>query len=84
MELAANGAPVDCTVSVTAIQAITFEPVTAATFDFRPPQGLLLPVNMNHAVLPARFQQPLVNVTITQDNSLAVILMDNLHYSVST
>ena len=81
---AANGAPVDCTVTVTAIPQIGFAPVVAATFEFRPPEGLLLPVNMDHAVLPARFQQPLVNVTLTQDNAMAVILMDNFHYSVST
>lgn len=82
--LAANGAPVDCTVSVTGIQQITNEQLAAATFVFQPPEGLLLPVNMNHAVLPARFQQPLFNVTLTQNNDMAVILMDNLRYSVST
>ena len=38
---AANGAPVDCTVTVTAIHQISFAPVVAATFEFRPPEGLL-------------------------------------------
>lgn len=82
---AANGAPVACTVTVTGFLQGTYEAVSpAASFQFSPPEGLLLPVNMNHAVLPARFQQPLFNVTITQSNSVAVILMDNLRYSVST
>ena len=81
---AASGAAVDCTVTVTAIQQTSFAPVVAATFEFRPVEGLMLPENMNHAVLPERFQQPLVNVTLTQDNAMAVILIDNFHYSVST
>ena len=81
---AADAASTMCTITVTGFLRDTYAEISPVTYTFSPPEGLMMPVPMNHAVLPARFQQPLFNVTLTQNNRLAVLLLDNLRYSVST
>lgn len=82
--LAADAPAVQCTITVTGFLRDTYEQAAMASYEFSPPEGLLLPVGMNHAILPVSFQRPLFNFTLTQSNPYAVVLLDNLHYSVST
>ena len=63
---AADAAATQCTITVTVFLRDTYQEAEPATYEFSPPGGLMLPIPMNHAVLPVRFQQPLFSVTLTR------------------
>ena len=55
--------------------------VALASYTFTPPAVAAAPVPMLHAVLPASFEQKLVNVTMIQtDPAVNVLLVDNWRY----
>ena len=77
-------AALQCTITVSGFAPKTNKEVAVASYTFTPPvQVSVSPVPMIHAVLPSSFWQGLGNVTIIQDNKLANLLVDNLHYSVT-
>ena len=73
-----------CTVTVAGFQVKTNKEVAVASFTFTPlVQNSLTPTPMIQASLPSSFWQGLGNVTFVQDNKLANVLVDNLHYTVT-
>lgn len=76
-EPTANAA-LQCTITVSRFVPKTNQEVAVASFTFTPPLSPVDQVPMLHAVLPSSFSKGLNNVTIIQDNKLAVLLIDNL------
>ena len=58
--------------------------VAIASYTFTPPVSPITGVPMEHAVLPVTFRQSIVNVTMIQSSVTAALLVDNLHYNLST
>ena len=58
--------------------------VAIASYTFTPPVSPVTAVPMEHAVLPATFRLSVVNVTVIQTPKTAALIVDNLHYNVST
>ena len=76
------GEALECTITIAGFQKGTGKEVAVASYTYTPPVSVT-PVPMIHAVLPNTFWSGLGNVTAVQDNKLAVLLVDDLHYTVS-
>lgn len=74
----------ECTITVAGFLRGSDKEIALASFTFTPPPNPVTPVPMIHAVLPDTFEQPIFNVTVQPDDDLLSVLIDNLHYSVST
>lgn len=73
-----------CTVNVAGFLRGSNQAAASKSFTFVPAVSPLVPVPMMHAELPKSFQQPLYNVTLTPVEPLVALLIDNLHYTLST
>lgn len=76
-EPTANAA-LQCTIIVSGFVPNTNQEVAVASFTFTPPPSPVAQVPILHSILPSSFSNGLNNVTIIQDNKLAVLLVDNL------